>query len=134
MSLAQSAGQVPPALRAGAQFGRWTVVTVHPVERGALRVDVRGHDGHVFPLEILARDPAGSRPPATIGELSIHVCNGGDGWVPTLEEQGRAAMTLAKLLEMHGQAGAIDGLLTHGARIVAHGDVLNAPFNGIAVG
>jgi hypothetical protein len=56
------------------------------------------------------------------------VCNGGDGWHPTIEEQGLAAMTLASLLEKHGQTGPIEGLLTHADRVVAHGDVLHADF------
>ena len=119
----------PDALRAGARFGRWTIAAVHAVERGALRVDVREQDGHEFALEILARDPApSSRPPAQVGELAIYVCNGGDGWLPTVEEQGLAAMTLGRLLEKHEQTGAIAGLLTHAERVVAHGDVLHASF------
>ncbi len=117
-------------LRPGAPFGRWTVAEVHPVERGALRVDVAERDGHVFAVEILARDPAASKPPAEVGELAIYVCNGGDGWVPTVEEQGLAAMTLGALLEKHGQTGPIGGLMTHAARVVAHADVLHATFIG----
>jgi hypothetical protein len=116
-------------LRAGTGFGRWTIAAVHPVERGALRVDVRGRSGEQFALEILARDPSpSSHPPAEVGALAIYVCNGGDGWLPTTEEQGLAAMTLAALLEKHGKAGPIEGLLTHGERVVAHGDVLHAEF------
>ncbi len=102
---------------------------MHPVERGRLRVDVREADGHEFALDILARDPGtAARPPAEVGALAIYVCNGGDGWLPTAEEQGLAAMTLAQLLDKHGQTGAIAGLLTHGARVVAHGDILSADF------
>jgi hypothetical protein len=126
-------------LRPGVRFGRWSVAAVHPVDRGALRVDVRQHTGRdggnphtpgeEFALEILARDPsAPSRPPAEVGALAIYVCNGGDGWLPTVEEQGLAAMTLAALLEKHGSTGPIEGLLTHGERVVAHGDVLHADF------
>ncbi len=120
---------VQEVLQAGARFGRWTIARVAPVERGALRVDVREADGHEFALEILARDPAPpSRPPAEVGELAVYVCNGGDGWLPTVEEQGLAAMTLAALLEKHGQTGPLEGLLTHAERVVAHGDVLHASF------
>ena len=121
------ASLVPEALHAGARFGRWTVASVHPIERGALRVDVRDAGGNAFALEILARDPAPlSRPPAEVGQLAVYVCNGGDGWLPTVEEQGLAAMTLAALLEKHGQTGAIAGLLTHQDRLVVHGDSLRA--------
>jgi hypothetical protein len=123
---------VPAALRPGAPFGRWTVVEVHPVAQGALRVDVRPSnepEGHVFALEILARDPApASLPPATVGSLAVFVPNGGNGWLPTVEEQGLAAMTLAALLEKHGQTGPIEGLMTFAERVIAHGDVLSAVF------
>jgi hypothetical protein len=121
-------GSAHEALRAGTRFGRWVIAAVHPVVRGALQVDVRGRDGHEFALEILAKDPSPARPPAEIGVLAIYVCNGGDGWLPTVEEQGLAAMGLARLLEKRGQTGAIDGLLTHGQRVIAHGDVLRAAF------
>jgi hypothetical protein len=117
-----------PALRPGTRFGRWTIAAVHPIYRGALRVDVRGDDGGVFALELLARSPNASRPPAEVGALAIYVCNGGDGWAPTQEEAGLAAMTLAKLLEQGGQTGPISGLLSHGDRVVEHADVLHASF------
>jgi hypothetical protein len=120
-------GAFPAALHPGARFGRWSIARIHPVEHGALRVDVREANGHEFALEILARDPAPtSRPPAEVGALAFYVCNGGDGWLPTVEEQGLAAMTLAALLEKHGQTGAIPGLLTHQERVVLHADVLRA--------
>jgi hypothetical protein len=112
-------------LTPGARFGRWTIDAVHAVERGALRVDVRQQsDSRVFALEILHHDAEASRPPAHVGELAIYVCNGGNGWASTEEEQGLAAMTLAKLLEKHGATTRIDGLLTQAARFAAHGDVL----------
>jgi len=104
-------------LRAGTAFGRWSIARVHEVDVGALRVDVLTREGGQFPLEILARDPSGSRPPAAAGELAIHVPNGGDGWAPTEEEHGLAAMALASLLDARGQATGIDGLLTHGERL-----------------
>jgi hypothetical protein len=125
-----AAGAVPEALQVGARFGRWTITKVHAVVRGALQVDVRDKEGKEFSLEILARDaaPPAARPPAEIGALAVYVCNGGDGWSATVEEQGLAAMGLARLLELRGQTGAIQGLLTHGDRVVAHGDVLSASF------
>jgi hypothetical protein len=123
------AGGAPEVLRPGARFGRWAVETVHPVVRGALQVDVRDREGQSFSLEIMARDAASpARPPAEAGELAIHVCNGGNGWSPTAEEQGLAAMGLAQLLELHGQTGPVAGLLKHGERVVAHSDVLSAAF------
>jgi hypothetical protein len=110
-------------LRVGSRFARWTVTGIHPVEGGALSVVVQARDGHEFMLEVLARDPSplAPRPPAEVGELAIHVCNAGDGWMPTAEEQGLAAMTLAQVLEDNGKGAPVAGLLTHAERIARHG-------------
>jgi hypothetical protein len=125
---ASTAGGTPAVLQAGTRFGRWAIVKAHAVVRGALQVDVRDRDGNEFALELMARDPAAARPPAEVGALAVYLCNGGDGWSTTVEEQGLAAMGLARLLEVHGQTGPIDGLLAHGDRVVAHADVLHAEF------
>jgi hypothetical protein len=122
---AQGAAVVAPIV-VGSRFARWKVVAVHPVEDGALRVDVSGEDDHVFAIEILARDPSPmtAQPPAVTEALALYVRNGGDGWSSTAEEQGLAAMALAQLLTLQGKGGAITGLLTHGERVVAHGATL----------
>jgi hypothetical protein len=106
----------------GTRFGRWTVSAIHPVADGALRIGVRGAEQHEFVLEVMARDPSplAPRPPAATEALSIFVRNGGDGWLPTEEEQGLAAMTLAHLLSTSGRGGPIAGLLTHGERVALH--------------
>jgi hypothetical protein len=123
-----AAGTSPEVLQAGSRFGRWAITRVHEVARGALQVDVRDQDGHEFALEIMARDGMASRPPAEVGALAVYVRNGGDGWSATVEEQGLAAMGLARFLELNGQTGAIEGLLSHSDRVVAHADVLHASF------
>ena len=46
--------------------------------------------------------------------------NGGDGWLPTKEEQGLAAMTLAQVLESNGKGARVAGLLTHSERVSEH--------------
>lgn len=116
-------------LRPGFSFGPWTIATVHPLERGAIRVEVRSENDAAFELEIMAHDPSARavRPPATAGALAIFVRNGGDGDAATAEDHGRAAMTLGQLLERNDQAGPIDGLLTHEARTARHGSVLLRP-------
>jgi hypothetical protein len=118
-SLAQP-GALP--LQVGSRFGRWTVSAIHPVTDGALRIGVRGAEQHEFVLEILARDPSplAPRPPAATEALSIFVRNGGDGWLPTDEEQGLAAMTLAHWLSTSGRSGPIAGLLTYCERMAVH--------------
>ena len=110
-------------LKVGSRFARWTVAAIHPVEHGALTVAVRAEDGHEFSLEVLARDtsPLAPRPPASVGELSIYVCNSGDGWLPTMEEQGLAAMTLAQILDANGKGAPVEGLLTHADRMARFG-------------
>ena len=121
-AFARGAALVDP-IAVGARFGRWKVVAIHEVEEGALRVDVSGEDGHVFVIEILARDPSplAPQPPAATEGLALYVRNGGDGWSPTVEEQGLAAMALAQVLASQGKGAAVSGLLTHGERVVSHG-------------
>lgn len=116
------AGQGEPTLRVGQKFGRWVISAVHPINDGALQVGVMGADEREFTLEILARDTSvlASAPPASTEALAIYVRNGGDGWSPTAEEQGLAAMTLAHALTTSGQGGPIAGLLTHSDRVVRH--------------
>ena len=111
-------------LAVGSRFARWTVTAIHPIAHGALSVLVRAQDGHEFSLEVLARDASrlGPRPPAEVGELSIYVCNAGNGWMPTAEEQGLAAMTLARILEANGKGAPVPGLLTHAERIARFGN------------
>jgi hypothetical protein len=125
---AEAAGTVVGAqellspLKVGSAFARWTVAAIHPLADGAIIMTVRAQDGHEFNLEVLARDasPFAQRPPAETGELAIYVCNGGDGWLPTQEEQGLAAMTLAQMLESNGKGARVPGLMTHSERVSEH--------------
>jgi hypothetical protein len=120
------AGSSLAPLQAGFKFGRWTIDAVHPVRDGVLRVDVHGADEKRFTLEVMARDasPLALQPPARTDGLAIYVRNGGDGWLPTAEEQGLAAMTLADVLTLHQKGGAVAGLLTHADRVTTHGETL----------
>ncbi len=110
-------------LAVGSRFARWTVAAIHPIELGALNVLIRAQDGHEFLLEVLARDTSALalRPPAEVGALSIYVSNAGNGWMPTAEEQGLAAMTLAQILEANGKGAPVAGLLTHAERSARFG-------------
>jgi hypothetical protein len=119
-------------LKPGSRLARWTMVDVKPVELGAVVVTLRGDDGHDFRVEIMARDtsPVAARPPAQTDRFAMHVCNGGDGWLPTVEEQGLAAMALAQIVASNERTAVVDGLLTHAERIARHRDALlasNAP-------
>lgn len=113
-------------LRPGAPLGRWIVRRVAPMDLGAVTVTLAGADGHEFHVEILARDPSplAPRPPAATARFAVHVRNGGDGWLPTCEEQGLAAMTLAQVLAANEHAIDAADFLTHAERLARHGAAL----------
>ncbi|MRG94483.1 hypothetical protein [Polyangium spumosum] len=119
-------------LVAGGRLARWTIVQIDPVVHGCVSVKVRTDDGHTFDLELLARDhgPLAQRPPAETEAHAIFVVNGGDGWAPTQEEQGLAAMTLAQVVAKNERAVRLSGLLTHAERIQKHGHALLVPAEG----
>lgn len=119
---AELAGRAESVLAVGQVFGRWQITAVHPITDGALSLGVKGADGQEFTLEILARDASALavQPPGSTDALAVFVRNGGDGWSPTVEEQGLAAMTLAHALQTSGRGGPIAGLLTHSERVVQH--------------
>jgi hypothetical protein len=122
-AIAISPEELLAPLSVGARFARWKVARINPIEDGALSLVVRAEDGHEFMLEVLERDtsPLSPRPPAEVGELAVYVCNAGDGWLPTVEEQGLAAMTLAQVLENNGKGARVEGLQTHAQRIAQYG-------------
>jgi hypothetical protein len=109
-------------LAPGSRFARWTIDAIHPLSLGALGVRVRGDAGEAFELEIFARDPSSfaARPPAVTERFAIHVVNGGDGWHPTIEEQGLAAMTLASVVAKNEHTVDVAGFLTHAERCARH--------------
>lgn len=115
-------------LRPGSTLARWSVLAVHPLRQGAMMVELRGASDRSFWLEILARDrsPLASRPPAETAHFAVHVVNGGDGYCPTVEEQGLAAMTLAGIIAVNESATETAGFLTHAERIARHGETLLA--------
>ena len=121
-------------LEAGSRFAKWTVAQVDPLVDGAISVKIRSDEQHTFDLEIMARDTSAlaQKPPAQTGKFAIFVVNGGDGWSPTREEQGLAAMTLAKIVEKNESAVELPGLLTHAERIRHHAEALLIPAPGSA--
>ncbi|AKT36180.1 hypothetical protein [Chondromyces crocatus] len=113
-------------LSEGSQFGRWTVVRMEPLRRGAITVTVAGADGRPFCLEVLARShaPRTPHPPGFTERFAIYVCNGGDGWLPTCEEQGLAAMALAQVLGANEGEAELEGFLTYVERLELHHDAM----------
>ncbi len=121
-------------LEAGSRFAKWTVAQVDPLVDGAVSVKIRSDEQHTFDLEIMARDNSAlaQKPPAQTAKFAIFVVNQGDGWSPTREEQGLAAMTLAKIVEKNEAAVELPGLLTHSERLRRHSGALMVPASGTA--
>lgn len=109
-------------LAIGARLLSWEIVAIEPLELGAVRVQLQGENGVAFCTEVLARDgsPLSQRPPAETERFAIYVSNGGDGRMPTVEEQGLAAMALSQIVARNEAHVSTDGFLTHRDRIAGH--------------
>lgn len=116
----------------GARLARWTLVAIEAPAQGAIALVLSAGDDHLFRLEILARDrsPLAARPPAETEHFAIFVRNGGDGWSPTIEEQGIAAMAVATLIRRNEAPGDAAGFLTHEERIARHAGALLSKVEG----
>jgi hypothetical protein len=104
----------------GLHFGRWRIVSVHPVKFGAVPVVLETRGGERFQIDVLARDrrPGARRGVALTRHYSLHLSNVGRGAKPTREEHGLGVLWLAALLrarELHREPA---GLLTLRDRLV----------------
>jgi len=134
VAMRERIAQLLRPLEAGSRFAKWTVAQIDPLVDGAVSVKIRSDEQHTFDLEIMARDTSAlaQKPPAQTAKFAIFVVNGGNGWSPTREEQGLAAMTLAKIVEKNEHAVELSGLLTHAERLRRHADALLVPAAGSA--
>ena len=152
VAMRERIAQLLRPLEAGSRFAKWTVAQVDPLVDGAVSVKIRSDEQHtfdlgfgakgaagdpkpqMFELEIMARDNSAlaQKPPAQTAKFAIFVVNGGNGWSPTREEQGLAAMTLAKIVEKNEHAVELSGLLTHAERLRRHANALLVPVPGSA--
>lgn len=134
VAMRERIAQLLRPLEAGSRFAKWTVAQIDPLVDGAVSVKIRSDEQHTFDLEIMARDVSAlaQKPPAQTAKFAIFVVNGGDGWSPTREEQGLAAMTLAKIVEKNEHAVDLPGLLTHAERLRRHAHALLVPASGTA--
>lgn len=109
-------------LAQGSRLLGWTVVAIEPQTLGTVRVQLKGEDNIAFAIEILARDssPLAARPPAETQRFALFVSNGGNGRLPTAEEQGLAAMALAQIVQRNEAHVPTEGFLTHAERIDAY--------------
>ncbi len=119
-------------LKEGGRLARWTIAQIDPLVNGCVSVKVRAEDGHTFDIEVLARDTSSlaQRPPAETERHAFFVVNGGDGWAPTHEEQGLAAMTIAEVVRKNEQAVCLSGFMTFAERLQHHGEALLVPVCG----
>lgn len=106
----------------GSKIRGWSIASIGELDQGAVTVELSGDDGHRFRLEVLARDPSpiAPRPPAQTARFAVYVRNGGDGWAPTVEEQGLAAMALGSIIEANEASVSSAGFLTHADRLAKH--------------
>ncbi|MBK9261090.1 MAG: hypothetical protein IPM54_14945 [Polyangiaceae bacterium] len=134
LAMRSSISRLLHPLAPGARFANWTVAQIDPLVGGAVSVKIRSDEQHTFDLEIMARDTSAlaQKPPAETAKFAVFVVNGGDGWAPTREEQGLAAMTLAKILAKNERDVDLPGLLTHAERLRRHADALLIPAPGSA--
>lgn len=119
-------------LAAGSRVLSWEVVAIEPLETGSIRVQLRGDSQVAFAVEVLARDgsPFAARPPAETEKFGLYVSNGGDGRMPTVEEQGLAAMALAQIVARNEARVSTEGFLTQAQRIEAHATALLQHLDG----
>lgn len=119
-SATNPAGILQP-LVPGSRLGRWVVVSIEPLRDGGITVGMRREDSvdDLFHVEVLARDtsPLALRPPSETRHFAVFVCNEGDGWLPTVEEHGLAAMTLGAFIERKERDGDAAGFATHAQRL-----------------
>ena len=115
-------------LTPGERLARWIIADVEPLHQGAVGVVLHSVDdaSHRFRLEIMARDssPLAARPPVETRHFAVFVCNGGDGFSPTVEDQGLAAMTLAARIARSELPAHAEGFLTHAERIARYPETL----------
>jgi hypothetical protein len=127
-------------LAEGSRILAWEIVAIEPLAMGAVRVRLRGESGVAFGVEVMARDasPLAPNPPAHTEKFALFVQNGGDGRMPTAEEQGLAAMALAQIVARNEAHVSTEGFLTHAERLEAHpvallrhvdGSTLSGPFD-----
>jgi hypothetical protein len=101
-----------PELFNGMRVGRCVVVSVGPIEAGAIPVVLKAPDGSVFGLDILRHDPLAPGV-SRAGSLAVFLKNGGSGRTASVEEHGLAAMALGKWLDRREAMGRpVPALLT----------------------
>jgi hypothetical protein len=103
----------------GNAVGPYQVISVGPVDRGAIAVALSTPSGVEYTVDVLRVDPNESHVGiGAAGRVGVFLRNGGNGQTATDEEQGLGAMALAHELLRREQAGEQppSALLTRGER------------------
>lgn len=103
----------------GLRFGRWRIVSVHPVKHGAVPVVIESRRGQRFQVDVLRRD---RHPQAKVGVgetrlYALYLVNNGRGSKPTSEEQGVGLLWLAAMLRPREMRHRATQLLTQRERM-----------------
>lgn len=103
----------------GTRFGRWRVVAIHPVTKGAVPVVLADALGQQFQVDVLRRETSGvgGRAIASTRHYALHLANGARGNTATPEDRGLAVMWLAALMRPREFRVAPVALLTLRQRI-----------------
>ena len=103
----------------GLRFGRWRIVSVHPVKHGAVPVVIESRQGLRFQVDVLRRDRH-PQAKAGVGETrlyALYLVNKGRGSKPTSEEQGVGLLWLAAMLRPREMRHRATQLLTQRERV-----------------
>lgn len=117
----------------GTTFGRWRVVSVHPVRCGAVPVVVETRSGERFQVDILSRDrrQGARRGIAQTHNYALYLSNTGRGAKPTPEEHGLGVIWLAALLRAREIQAPRASLITLRERLLrfpaGHFDAIRQP-------
>jgi hypothetical protein len=109
-------------LALGSQLGAWRVVGIVGARAGAVTIGLESDATKRFFLDVCLRDDNGPTPPARTTRCDIFVANEGNGAVPTVEDQGLAALAVAELVRANENGCDLSGLMTQRARLAAFGD------------
>lgn len=114
-------------LAVGSTIRGCTLVKVGALTHGAVGLSLTDASGRPFGIEICARDASSPRSPAETDRFQLYVVNEGDGSLPTVEEHGLAAMTIASFVRNNESEERAAGFLTLQERLARHAGELIRP-------
>lgn len=125
-AIALEASLITP-LTVGSKVAGCTLVKIGALAQGAIGLVLTDRSGQQFGVEICARDEGSPRSPAETAKFQLYVVNEGDGSLPTVEEHGIAAMTIASVIRKNEAAVETSSFLTLEERLARHGSEITRP-------